>query len=332
MISFLRPAALVLFCIFPLFYFLRKHAIIQPLSFSLTLHNWNDTIIKTSSQMRGLSFLSKSLVFLSLIALIVAASEPVKLKTEYVYTETANSIMFVIDISPSMAAKDINEKTRIQAAKDIITDFVQTYPADAFGLTALASTAALVIPPTIQHEQFFARLNSLQIGELGEGTALGMGLAVAAAHFAKNTVKTQSIILLTDGESNTGEIHPNLAAELIKSKKIGFYIIGIGKDGYANLEYVDPSTGEKREGTLQTIFNERELRELAHRGNGIYVSAKSFASLQEIFKNISQNISPTPARFSEVKEVPLWQPLILFAVFSFILVWIIRRILMKAYL
>ena len=123
--------------------------------------------------------------------------------------------MFLLDISPSMAAKDMSGETRIAAAKKIIRKFVAKYPGDSFGLTALSSSAALILPPTIDHKVFLSRLDSLSIGELGNGTAIGMGLAVSSAYMTRTKLNSSYIVLLTDGENNTGEINPKTAAKVL---------------------------------------------------------------------------------------------------------------------
>lgn len=51
--------------------------------------------------------------------LIIALSEPVIFKNKQVYTDAGSSIMFLLDISPSMAAKDMSGETRIAAAKKL---------------------------------------------------------------------------------------------------------------------------------------------------------------------------------------------------------------------
>ncbi len=152
--------------------------------------------------------------------MLFALTEPVIFKTEPVYSGSGNSIMFLIDISPSMAAKDIDGKTRLESAKKIIQKFVAKYPGDSFGISALASSAALIIPPTIDKQVFLSRLDSLSIGELGDGTALGMGIAVSALYSTKEKDRSSHIILLTDGENNTGAISIKTAAEILIQKNI----------------------------------------------------------------------------------------------------------------
>lgn len=117
-------------------------------------------------------------------------------------------------------------------------------------MTALSSSAALILPPTIDHKVFLSRLDSLSIGELGDGTAIGMGLAVSSAYMTRSKLNSSYIVLLTDGENNTGEINPKTAAEVLVNKSIGFYVIGIGSSGYTTLEYTDPKTGKTYSGSI----------------------------------------------------------------------------------
>lgn len=97
---------------------------------------------------------------------------------------------------------------------------------------------------------FLSRLDSLSIGELGDGTAIGMGLAVSSAYMTRTKLNSSYIVLLTDGENNTGEINPKTAAKVLVNKNIGFYVIGIGSSGYTTLEYTDRKTGKTYSGSI----------------------------------------------------------------------------------
>lgn len=327
MFTFMNPYFLLLFLIFPCFYFLKKNSFLRKPELKLNLLNWN--AVSKPKKIYLLSFLnlfSILVLYLGLTALIFSIAEPVIFKVQKIYTHYGNSIMFLIDISPSMAVKDMDDKTRLETAKTIIKSFTETHPADAVGLTVLASSASLLIPPTIDKQSFFSRLTSLEAGELGDGTAIGMGLAVALANM-ENTQKNSYIILLTDGENNTGEIHPYLVAKILKRKRIGFYVIGIGKSGYAQLEYIDKKNNKVYKGSYYTEFNEDNLKKIAAYGGGEYFFAKSFSDLNESFKKIDSQIPKTESAYTQTTEESLYFYFLFFAIIMVILSWFIRRII-----
>src|SRR5690554_8142711 len=72
------------------------------------------------------------------------------------------------------------------------------------------------------------------------GTAIGTGLGTAVARLKSDSLSSKVIILLTDGESNKGEISPMAAAELAKNKNITVYTIGVGKKGIVKMPINTP--------------------------------------------------------------------------------------------
>lgn len=329
MISFNYPLLFLLFLLFPAFFILKKSGFISIPRLELNLVNFNGLLPKKNTLMEFGNFLCYFTWYSGIILLIIALADPISFKTKQVYTDSGSSIMFLIDISPSMAAKDMNGEPRIESAKKIIRKFVSKYPGDSFGLTALASSAALIVPPTIDHKVFLYRLNSLTVGELGDGTAIGMGLAVSSAYMAKAKANSSYIILLTDGENNTGEINPKTAAESLIKKGIAFYIIGIGSSGYTTLEYTDKQTGKTYSGSVISKFNEFELKKIAQYGNGKYASASSPELLESVFSTISKQVPAAQSNFTQISEENLYIYFLAASIFCFVLTWIIRRIFMR---
>ncbi|MGI5065264.1 VWA domain-containing protein [Treponema putidum] len=332
MISFNHPIVFLLLLLFPFFFILKKNGLMQSPELNLNLVNWKGLFPKKNKLMEFGNFLSYFLWYCGIIFLIITLSEPVIFKNKQMYTDAGSSIMFLLDISPSMAAKDMNGETRIESAKKIIRKFVAKYPGDSFGLAALSSSAALIVPPTIDHKVFLSRLNSLSIGELGDGTAIGMGLAVSSAYMTRSKFNSSYIILLTDGENNTGEINPKTAATSLVNKNIGFYVIGIGSAGYTTLEYTDRKTGKTYSGSIFSKFDELELKKTAQYGNGKYASASSPEMLENIFNTMSKQIPSAQSNFTQIIEENLYVYFLSASIFSFAFAWLLRRIFMRVYL
>ncbi|MDR2103885.1 MAG: VWA domain-containing protein, partial [Treponema sp.] len=169
--------------------------------------------------------------FLGVFLLFAAAAGPHIASTETVWLSRGADILFVVDISPSMAGIDMGQLNRFEAARNLVLDFAERRPGDAVGLVGVGSDAALLLPPTVDRGSLFSRLNSLQIGELGDGTALGLGLAIAGLHIAKSTAPRRVVILITDGENNAGSVHPETAAEVLEEIGVSLWIIGVGSSG-----------------------------------------------------------------------------------------------------
>ncbi|MCX7654923.1 MAG: VWA domain-containing protein [Treponemataceae bacterium] len=270
---------------------------------------------------------------LGILLLIIAAGNPRVVENRPLYLERGQEIMFVVDVSPSMAALDMGGKNRLEAAKKVIQHLAMLRPADALGLVAVGRDAALLVPPTIDRQTFFTRLGNLKLGELGDGTAIGMGLALAAFHTQKigstKEVSPPLVVLLTDGENNAGTIHPDRAAEIIKDLGVSFWVVGVGRQGEVPLDYTDPSTGERRVGTFESRYDVQSLVALAEKGGGIFMVADSLEALEKAFSRIDASSKKT----ARVVHVPvshsLMKPFLEWGTLFSIVFWMIRRFLLR---
>ena len=236
--------------------------------------------------MRGLLFLGTVSFWVGLGCIIVALAGPGQTVRERLYLNRGLDIMIVLDESPSMSAQDFQPDNRFETAKKVIRDFLSQRENDAVGLVSFSREAALRVPPTFDREAFLERLASLRIMSLGDGTAIGMGIAVAALHLEKTTASQGIIVLLTDGENNAGEIQPESAAEIAANLGIKIYVIGIGTQGEWPIEYTDPNTGILKKGMFNSRFDEQLLADLAESAGGRYFSAKSPGALASVFRTI----------------------------------------------
>jgi Ca-activated chloride channel family protein len=228
----------------------------------------------------------RALEYAGVFLLILAAAGPRLLIPELVWLDRGADIFFVLDISPSMAALDMNGKSRFDAARAFCAEFARNRPSDAIGLAALGNEAALLLPPTIDRDLFQERLEQLQIGELGDGTALGLGLATAALHLRNSTAPRRAVVLVTDGENNAGAVHPETAAAALRESGVSLWIIGAGSSGEIPIDYVDPVTKIRRRGILESRFNAESLRAIARQGGGTYIAAPSAAAFQSAFDRV----------------------------------------------
>ncbi|GMO45442.1 MAG: VWA domain-containing protein [Termitinemataceae bacterium] len=226
--------------------------------------------------------------YASVAFLLLAASGPQIITRETVWLDRGCDILFILDCSPSMAGLDMNGENRFTAAKKLMYNFVTNRPSDSIGLVAVGNDAAMLVPPTIDRAALLSRLESLQIGELGDGTALGMGISLASLHLDNSSAHQKVVVLITDGENNAGAVHPITAAGAIAEAEISFYIIGVGRRGDVPIDYVDPLTKVRRTGTFDSRFNPDALESLAKEGGGTYLNAPSDTSFAEAFSLINK--------------------------------------------
>jgi Ca-activated chloride channel family protein len=239
-----------------------------------------------SFQLSSFVKLLKYLELAGVLLLFFSAAGPSLKTAETVWLNRGADIIFILDVSPSMAALDMDGKNRFDAARTLLSGFALHRPSDNIGLVAVGEDAALLVPPTSDRDALNLRLEQFKIGELGDKTALGMGLAVAAYHLEKSGAKRKTAVIITDGENNAGEIHPETAAALLREMGVSFWVIAVGSAGEVPIDYTDPYTKIRRAGIFDSRYNAESLRRLSASGGGTFITAPSAESFAAAFSRL----------------------------------------------
>jgi Ca-activated chloride channel family protein len=270
--------------------------------------------------------------FCGVFLLFAAAAGPRLISAELVWLNRGADVLFVMDTSPSMAGLDMDGSSRFDAARNLVLDFANDRPADAVGLVAIGNEASLLLPPTVDRPLLYSRLDTLRIGEMGDGTALGLGLAIAALHIQGSTAPRRVVALITDGENNAGAVHPETAAETLRTSGASLWVIGVGSAGEVPIDYVDPVLKIRRTGSFESRFNPENLRALARKGGGTFIAAPSGKAFAEAFARL-QDEEMTIGRSGTVNRTrDIQRPLILAALILLLIPRFIRRWLLGAFL
>jgi Ca-activated chloride channel family protein len=266
-------------------------------AFSYSL--WNGDQLRPPASFRG--FVRRASVFAAVCGMclyVIALAGPIIVQTEKVYLSKGIDMVIALDESPSMSAPDFRPTNRFECAKQVITRFVRGRENDQIGLVTFASDAALRVPPTFDYGFLARTIATLRIMELGEGTAIGMGIAVAALHLSYSTTKDKVIVLLTDGMNNEGSVSPLDAAASAYRMGIRIYTIGIGKAEDLEWTFADPNTG-KPYTARSGQFDEGLLKSIAEMSGARYFYAGEPEVLRAIFSEID-SIETTERRVRTV--------------------------------
>lgn len=224
---------------------------------------------------------------LSLAFLLIAMARPqLALKEEEVTAEGIDIIM-ALDLSSSMLAKDF-QPDRLEVSKKVAAEFVDKRPDDRIGLVVFSGESFTQCPLTSDHRIVKRFLSQLQCGFLEEGTAIGMGLATAVNRIKDSEAKSKVIILLTDGDNNTGYIKPLTAAEMARELDVTVYTIGVGSKGMALTPQGKRSDGSYVFDYARVMINEELLNQIAQITGGKYYRATSEQSLEMVYNEIDQ--------------------------------------------
>ena len=330
MLEFQNPAAFFLFLLIPLLYLLRYLKIFRQISFVAVLADWNGKAFVWNGRIRKLlSILAKVVIFIGFAGVIAALADPVITRQEKVYTSLGTDIVFVIDTSPSMAAKDVGGFTRLDSAKNTIRSVTAEYDGCRFGMVVLGNEASVFVPPTADLNLFTNRLDDVKVGILGNGSAIGDGLSTAVCHLVSSSAQKRTVILLTDGENNAGQIHPETAAALASENGIPVYVIGIGSKGTVPIEYVDPATGKVYSGYLDSNFNSASLRRIASITQGRYFEVTTLQEFQRTFETVVKTESVVQNYTFRTVTKSCFKKILLFAILLLCAGWFIKRIILR---
>jgi len=192
-------------------------------------------------------------------------------------------IVLTQDISGSMLARDF-KPDRLQAAKNIATEFISGRPYDRIGLVVFSGESFTQCPITTDHAVLINLLREIQSGMIEDGTAIGMGLATAVNRIKDSKAKSKVIILLTDGVNNRGEIAPATAAGIAKTFGIRVYTIGVGTQGTAPYPVQTPYGIQYQD--MPVEIDEAILQDIAVTTGGKYFRATDNDKLTQVYKEI----------------------------------------------
>ncbi len=245
-------------------------------------------------------------LFLLGIALAIAAlARPQQLHARIRHHADSISIAMVADISGSMEAVDFSEpgpdgsmqyRSRLDVVKDTFESFVRRRPHDLIGLIAFGGYASTRVPLTLDHDALLRTMRAVEIPQPSPGrpllpdevmTAIGDALMTACARLQEAETQTRIVVLLSDGESNTGLFTPERAAETAAELGIRVYTIGVGQSGPTPFLRTD-RFGRERITMEQEQFDESQLRHIARATGARYFSALDQEGLEAALHEIDR--------------------------------------------
>lgn len=205
-------------------------------------------------------FTKSALLVAGVVLIIAGLARPQWGSTPAGETEETEDILFLIDTSRSMDAKDV-APTRLDRAKRSVESFVSAHPSGRIGIVAFAGEAYLQCPATSDRDIFEDVLRSLDTSVIPTpGTDIGSALTEAVAAFGVKEGR-RTIILITDGEDLEGR-GVDIARKLAREGVI-IHTVGIG--GAQGSKLRDSSGRE-----VVTRLDEKTLRDIAESSGGEY--------------------------------------------------------------
>src|ERR1035437_5874383 len=146
----------------------------------------------------------------------------------------AIALLIIVLARPQSRSRSKDVKpNRLEAAKEVAQDFIDSRPNDRIGLVIFSGESFTQCPLTTDHAVIKNLFSGIHTGMIADGTAIGNGLATAVTRVKDSKAKSKVIILLTDGVNNQGSVAPLTAAEIAKTFGVRVYTIGVGTMGKA---------------------------------------------------------------------------------------------------
>jgi Ca-activated chloride channel homolog len=167
-------------------------------------------------------------VLVGLVLVVLASMKPQSIHAREDVEVHGIDIALVLDLSLSMEASDIRPN-RFVAMQEVVDHFVTMRPNDRIGAVIFGREAFTLLPLTTDHAALRLALSELRLGMIdGRGTAIGNALGTGLNRLKRSEAETRVIILLTDGDSNSGNVSPEQAAAIAQSLEVKVYTILMG--------------------------------------------------------------------------------------------------------
>jgi Ca-activated chloride channel family protein len=228
----------------------------------------------------------------ALALLVVAAARPQR-GTHYVTaTRMGRDVVIALDVSESMLAEDL-KPNRLQRAKHEISAILDRLRGDRIGLVAFSGSAFVQCPLTLDYSAarlFLEFMNPELVPD--PGTSLAEALRVSVRAFGPESEGFRALILITDGEDQTGGVEE--AARAARAAGIRVFAVGIGSEAGEPIPERDASgkiAGYKKDREGRVVMTRLEpgaLREIARTTEGIYVPAGGTLGLERVLGEINR--------------------------------------------
>lgn len=285
---FLHPELLLLLALLPLLAFLYGRGGAAPaVLFSTTSLAEN---IAGPRRLRPGNI--RLLLRLGVLALLILALAGPQLGSTSTEIEASGiDILLAVDVSGSMEAMDFTldgkQVNRLAVVKKVVDEFIEQRPNDRIGLLAFGGRPYLVSPLTLDHDWLRKRLESIEVGMVEDGTAIGSAIGSGTNRLRDQKAKSRILILLTDGMNNAGSVPPLLAAEAAETLNIKVYTIGAGTRGEAPQPVTD-NFGRRRLVMAKVDIDEDTLKGVAEKTGAVYFRATDTSSLTKIYEDINK--------------------------------------------
>lgn len=266
-----------------------------------------------------LYFLATLFLIFSIIDLLNGAE---KVETN----QKLNNVMFVMDVSNSMNAEDVNPD-RLTEAKNLIINTIHELKNDKIGIVVFAGEAISIMPLTTDYGSVETYISDLQTNDITiQGTDFLQAMEVAVTKFKNVSKGSRKVVLISDGEDNEG--NDNAAINLANREGISITSVGVGSDEGAPIPVYELGqlVGYQFDQNGETVVSKRQtdaLKKMAESTGGTYIDGNNMNDApKRIADDINRKISDTNTKVDSQNANHYYQYFLAISIFLFLLIFL----------
>ena len=257
------------------------------------------------------------LLTLAALALGLAAAEPRWGMRDLETRTQSRSIVFALDISKSMNARDVLPN-RLERERVLARRILRELASDRIGLVVFAGRAYILSPLTTDHgalQLYVDALDPEMVSQGGSSLASALSQAVDLARGPTGRTSGAAVVVVSDGEALEEE--GSIAQAIRQANRYGVVVhtVGIGTEEGARIPEVDPRTrqvvGYKTDPygeVVVTRLDEKNLASIASQSGGKYFRLDQAGATSALMRELRalERSSGEQRRRTEKKDQTVW--------------------------
>ncbi len=258
--------------------------------------------IRSSRYARFVHRIRHATLLLAFLLYTTSAMEVQILKSQQVQDKDTPHLFFLVDVSPSMSIRDIDGKSRWQVLQEEFQKFLGRKGKAQISIVLFATETSVLVPFTSDHDFVLSSLQEVELGALGDHTAISDALILSAEMLSLFPAQEKRLILISDGLQNSGKNAMKNVEKIFYERKIKTYVADVGLNRRAEFSYTSPLDGLTRYGTVEAVQNE-VLQDFANNARAQYTKIRSASDLQGFLTRLYfQTVDKIEYRQSTQKE------------------------------
>ncbi len=267
-----------------------------------------------------------SLYLIAFLFLIFSVIDLLGGKEEIKTQQKLNNVIFLLDVSNSMNAEDI-EPNRLTEAKNIVVNTLQKMKNDRVGIVVFAGDATSIMPLTTDYNAAETYINGIESSVVKiQGTDFLKAMQIAVQKFKSVPKGSRQVVLISDGEDNEG--NDDAAAKLANKEGVSVTTVGVGtEEGAPVPEYLyGQLMGYKTDNIGQKVISIRQtnaLKNIANSTDANYINGNNLdEASQQIITSLNKKNSSSTVMVKSQNAVHYYQYFLAVSLSFFLLIYL----------